>query len=344
MKTILGRPVCWPALFIDMTLNIRTLTADRGDAGRRLDLVLRRHLTDVDSASRTRVQSWIEGGCVTVNGTAVRRVSTRAMFGDVMAITLPDEAPAAAMIGEDLALDVVYEDESLLAVNKPAGMVVHPTYKHARGTPGRRMQGVGPCQLTWWTFQDRADELGGCFKPGPNIRTGVERLGVLIKERGSMHGALVGYRLTGEKLYTTNAPRRDNEFLASLLVVIAQIVQEPREIARPKSERRFGAFVVDTHTPGCRCTRLHYMGVRGIYNGAVQLGIQDRVGSIELGKDADVVIWSGDPLSVYSTAETTFIDGEIFFDKQRDLAMRDQMAKERAALEAADRGRRAIVP
>jgi imidazolonepropionase-like amidohydrolase len=80
------------------------------------------------------------------------------------------------------------------------------------------------------------------------------------------------------------------------------------------------------------------------YNGAVQLGIQDRVGSIEVGKDADVVIWSGDPLSVYSTAETTFIDGEIFFDKQRDLAMRDQMAKERADLEAADRGRRAIVP
>jgi imidazolonepropionase-like amidohydrolase len=76
------------------------------------------------------------------------------------------------------------------------------------------------------------------------------------------------------------------------------------------------------------------------YNGAVQLGVQDHVGSLEVGKDADVVIWSGDPLSVYSSAETTFIDGEIFFDKKRDLAMRDQMAKERAALEAADRGRR----
>src|SRR5215467_12463666 len=80
------------------------------------------------------------------------------------------------------------------------------------------------------------------------------------------------------------------------------------------------------------------------YNGAVQLGVQDKVGSIELGKDADVVIWSGHPLSVYSSAETTFIDGEIFFDIKKDLAMRDQMAKERAALEAADRGRRAIVP
>jgi imidazolonepropionase-like amidohydrolase len=82
------------------------------------------------------------------------------------------------------------------------------------------------------------------------------------------------------------------------------------------------------------------------YNGAVQLGVEKRVGSIEVGKDADVVIWNGDPLSVYSSAETTFIDGEIFFDKKRDLAQRDAMAKERTALEAAERGRRVtpIVP
>ena len=97
------------------------------------------------------------------------------------------------------------------------------------------------------------------------------------------NGVLVGYRLTGEKLYTTNAPRRHNEFLASLLVVIAQIVNHPDEVTRPKSERRFGAFVVDTRTPGCRCTRLNYMGVRGIYNGAVRFDnvfvqVADRLG------------------------------------------------------------------
>ena len=97
------------------------------------------------------------------------------------------------------------------------------------------------------------------------------------------HGTLVGYRLTGEKLYTTNAPRRNNEFLASLLVVIAQIVDEPEEIARPKEQRRFGAFVVDTHSPGCSCTRLRFMGVRGIYNGWVRLRevfvpVSDRLG------------------------------------------------------------------
>jgi len=84
-------------------------------------------------------------------------------------------------------------------------------------------------------------------------------------------GVLVGYRLTGEKLYTTNAPRGDHEFLASLLVVIAQIVNAPHEVQRPKEERRFGAFVVDTQSQGCSCTRLNFMGVRGIYNGQVHL-------------------------------------------------------------------------
>jgi imidazolonepropionase-like amidohydrolase len=83
------------------------------------------------------------------------------------------------------------------------------------------------------------------------------------------------------------------------------------------------------------------------YNGAVQLGIQDHVGSIEVGKDADVAIWNGDPLSVYSSAETTFIDGEIFFDKTRDAQMRVAQAKERAALEredAASATTRVLVP
>lgn len=72
------------------------------------------------------------------------------------------------------------------------------------------------------------------------------------------------------------------------------------------------------------------------YNGAVQLGIQDKVGSIEIGKDADLVIWSGHPLSVYSSVETTFIDGEIFFDKVRDETMREAMVLERAELEKAE--------
>lgn len=74
-------------------------------------------------------------------------------------------------------------------------------------------------------------------------------------------------------------------------------------------------------------------------NPAWQLGIQDRVGSIDVGKDADVVIWNGHPLSVYSRVETTFIDGEIFFDRQQDLARRADILKERAQLEQAEPNR-----
>ncbi len=74
-------------------------------------------------------------------------------------------------------------------------------------------------------------------------------------------------------------------------------------------------------------------------NPAIQLGIQDRVGSIEVGKDADLAIWNGHPLSVYSRVDTTFVDGEIFFDRQQDLARRLELEKERATLEQAEANR-----
>src|SRR5687768_1264783 len=71
-------------------------------------------------------------------------------------------------------------------------------------------------------------------------------------------------------------------------------------------------------------------------NPAIQLGIQNRVGSIEVGKDADLAIWNDHPFSVYSRVDTTFVDGEVFFDRQQDLARRPDLAKERAALEQAE--------
>ncbi|HEX3067283.1 MAG TPA: amidohydrolase [Thermoanaerobaculia bacterium] len=64
-------------------------------------------------------------------------------------------------------------------------------------------------------------------------------------------------------------------------------------------------------------------------NGAKQLRLDHRLGSVDVGKDADLVIWNGHPLSAYSRVETTFVDGEIVFDRQRDLAMRQQMATEK---------------
>ncbi len=65
-------------------------------------------------------------------------------------------------------------------------------------------------------------------------------------------------------------------------------------------------------------------------NGAKQLRLDHRLGSIDAGKDADLAIWTGHPLSTYSRVETTFVDGEIVFDRQRDLQLRKERAKEKA--------------
>jgi imidazolonepropionase-like amidohydrolase len=79
-------------------------------------------------------------------------------------------------------------------------------------------------------------------------------------------------------------------------------------------------------------------------NPAMQLGIDKRVGSIEVGKDADLVIYNRDPLSAYAVVQKTLVDGRVLFDRDKDLAGRaalekekkDLIAKEKAAAKKAD--------
>ena len=65
------------------------------------------------------------------------------------------------------------------------------------------------------------------------------------------------------------------------------------------------------------------------FNPAKLLHLDDRMGSIKVGKDADIVIWSDNPLSIYAKAEQTYVDGICLFDLQRDLKLRDQNLRER---------------
>lgn len=74
-------------------------------------------------------------------------------------------------------------------------------------------------------------------------------------------------------------------------------------------------------------------------NPAKQLGIDKRTGSIEVGKDGDLVIWNKHPFEATTRVETTIIEGEVFFDRAKDAQMRLDMAKERQALEQLDQNK-----
>ncbi|HKP85777.1 MAG TPA: amidohydrolase [Blastocatellia bacterium] len=75
-------------------------------------------------------------------------------------------------------------------------------------------------------------------------------------------------------------------------------------------------------------------------NSAIQLGIDKRVGSIDVGKDADLVIFSQHPFSVYTMPEMTIIEGEVYFDRKADLEERDALKREKAELIKREREQR----
>lgn len=97
--------------------------------GERLDKVTPAHVPDL---SRATAQRLIKAGEVTVNGRP-SKPSYRVQVGDEVVVRVPTEMPVP-VVPENIPLDVIYEDDALLVVNKPAGMVVHPAYGHASGT------------------------------------------------------------------------------------------------------------------------------------------------------------------------------------------------------------------
>ncbi|HJX27132.1 MAG TPA: RluA family pseudouridine synthase [Thermoanaerobaculia bacterium] len=125
--------------------------AERAD---RLDLIVTRYLTkqfgNIPGLSRARVQEWIGAGRVRVDGVAVTRPSLRPPMGAEVEVLLPPHARAAP-VAQDIPLSILYEDDWLLALDKPPGMVAHPTKGHADGTLlnallwhfGRKEGGVG---------------------------------------------------------------------------------------------------------------------------------------------------------------------------------------------------------
>ncbi len=111
-----------------------TFVADRGDIAQRLDQAVLRHLPNAFGLSRSRIQRLVAAGRVLVNGAPARRPAQRLTSGDLVAVDAAAAPPPVPAAAEALPLDVVYEDDELLVVNKAAGMVSHPTSARRSGT------------------------------------------------------------------------------------------------------------------------------------------------------------------------------------------------------------------
>ena len=107
-----------------------TVDDEDGRLKPRLDLYLTDKLEDL---TRSRLQKLIESGAVLVNEIAATKSGTKLRAGDIIEVNVPEPVPLEAM-AEDIPLDIVFEDENLLVINKPAGMVVHPGAGVERGT------------------------------------------------------------------------------------------------------------------------------------------------------------------------------------------------------------------
>jgi len=106
-----------------------SVTVDEDHAGQRLDQVL----TALTDLSRNHIQKLIQNHAVCADGTVLSKASIKTEAGQILVIHLP-EIVSLDLIPEDIPLDILFEDEYLLVVNKPAGMVVHPGHGHANGT------------------------------------------------------------------------------------------------------------------------------------------------------------------------------------------------------------------
>jgi len=98
------------------------VTAQDNDTGMRLDRFLAAQLPDM---SRSRLQALIEQGCVTCKNAPVTDTNAKVKAGQEYTLTIPEAVPSH-LVAQDIALDIIYEDDHMLVLNKQAGLTVHP--------------------------------------------------------------------------------------------------------------------------------------------------------------------------------------------------------------------------
>lgn len=143
----------------------KTIELRVSEGGQRLDKYVAQVVPDL---SRSRAQKLIEEGLITVNG-EITKPSYRVEVGALVTVRIPPLEPAEVR-AEAIPLDIVYEDQDIIVVNKPAGMVVHPAYGHCTGTLVNALLAYCP----------ELAEVGDARRPGIVHRLDKDTSGLII--------------------------------------------------------------------------------------------------------------------------------------------------------------------
>jgi 23S rRNA pseudouridine1911/1915/1917 synthase len=149
----------------DSATETLTITAD--EAGERLDRVL---AARVPALSRSRLKALILDGQVTIAGRTIRDPAASVNSGDAITVSLPPPEPAKPE-GETIPLNIVYEDDALIVIDKRAGLVVHPAAGHAKGTLVNAL--IAHCG-------DSLSGIGGVKRPGIVHRLDKDTSGLMV--------------------------------------------------------------------------------------------------------------------------------------------------------------------
>lgn len=140
------------------------------DPPSRLDKALSRDVPEAAQLSRTRLAKLLEAGAVHVNGACAEGPKAKVREGDIIEIDLPD-VEESHISPEEIPLEVVYEDDALIVINKPAGMVVHPAPGSPNGTLVNALMHHCGASLSG---------VGGVARPGIVHRIDKETSGLLV--------------------------------------------------------------------------------------------------------------------------------------------------------------------
>ena len=223
------------------------LESSPGDSGKRLDHFLHERLPE---HSRSRLQQWIESGRVLVDGAAEKRSYT--LNGSERIHVEPAERPPLRAVPEDLPLEVLYEDEDVIAINKAAGMVVHAGAGRHEGTL------VNALLHRFGTLSGVGDPL----RPGIVHRLDRLTSGVLLIARSDAAHRELARQFSGREVEKVYLALVHGRIKADQGRITTPITRDPRQRLRMTSKLAHGRSAVTEYRVLKRFEKFTFLEVK----------------------------------------------------------------------------------